>query len=66
MIQDPERYRFAVDTLAGVATVAILCATCHEAEDAQPVKIFDYSYPSLGDVQAAVDEHEASWHAEAT
>lgn len=63
MTVDPERYRFAADSLQGVATVAILCASCHEAGgDDEAVKVFDFLYPSLGDVQTAIDAHETGRH----
>ncbi|MGW8679580.1 hypothetical protein ACWGNN_00675 [Streptomyces sp. NPDC055817] len=63
MTVDPERYRLAADSLNGVATIAILCATCHEAdENAEPVKVFDFTYPSIADVQAAAEGHEAATH----
>lgn len=59
---DPERYRFAADSLQGVATVAILCASCHDAGGDEPVIVFDFLFPSLGDVQAAIDAHETGRH----
>jgi hypothetical protein len=64
VISDPERYRFAADTIAGVATVAVLCVTCHQSvgEDAGTVRVFDFSFPSLADVQDVVDEHETAQH----
>lgn len=63
MITDPERYRFVADSMYGVATVSILCATCGEAEDADGrIHTFDFLYPSLADVQKVVDEHESSEH----
>lgn len=60
MITDPERYRFVATSLHGVATVAILCTTCGEDEDAEPTHVFDFLYPSTGDVQKVIDEHESS------
>lgn len=63
MIRDLERYRFAAETLHGVATVAVICAAC--AEDARRdgvVHVFDYLFPSIGDVQKVIDEHEDDVH----
>jgi hypothetical protein len=63
MIRDLERYRFAADTLHGVATVAVLCTVC--AEDAERdgvVQTFDFLFPSIGDVQKAIDGHENDVH----
>lgn len=63
MTLDPERYRFAADSLAGIATVAVLCAACHEAdENTEPVVVFDFQYPSIGDVQTVIERHEAGRH----
>lgn len=62
MIADPERYRLVAASLHGVATVAILCAICNESEDTEPVIVFDYLGPSIADVQAAAEEHEARAH----
>lgn len=62
-IPDPERYRFVADSLQGVATVAILCTTCGEDGDWDGrIHVFDFLYPSLGDVQKVVNEHESSRH----
>lgn len=63
MIPDPERYRLAADSHEGVATVAIHCVTCVEAaEDAKPVTVFDFLWPSIADVQTAAEAHEAQTH----
>lgn len=60
---DPERYRFVATSLHGVATVALLCATCGEAENFDGcIHVFDFLYPSTGDVQKVIDEHESSRH----
>jgi hypothetical protein len=63
MIADLERYRFAPDSVAGIATVAVLCATCHEADQNTPaVVVFDFQFPSVGDVHAVIERHEAGRH----
>lgn len=63
MITDPERYQFVVDSLNDA--VAILCTTCGEAEDWDGrIHVFDVPYPSLGDVQKVLTEHESSKHGE--
>lgn len=63
MIQDLERYRFVGASLHGVATVAIVCTACSEdAESDGVVHTFDFLYPSLGDVQKVVGEHENDAH----
>ena len=63
MITDPERYRFVADSLHGVATVAVLCTTCGEAEDWDGrIHVFDFLYPSLADAQKVMTEHEELKH----
>jgi hypothetical protein len=63
MIQDLERYRFAADSMHGVATVAIVCAACNKQDDdAEPLHVFDFLFPSIGDVQKIIDEHENDVH----
>ncbi|MFD8226876.1 hypothetical protein ACFV16_22195 [Streptomyces massasporeus] len=64
MITDPERYRFAADSMHGISTVAIICTTCSggDEEAAVPVQVFDYLFPSIGDVQKIIDEHENDVH----
>lgn len=59
---DPERYRFVADSLHGVATVTIHCTNCQAAGGDEPVIVFDFLFPSLGDVQAAIDAHETGRH----
>ncbi|MGW2213232.1 hypothetical protein [Streptomyces sp. NPDC001781] len=60
---DPERYRFVSDSLHGVATVALLCVACGEAEDWDGrIHVFDFLYPSFGDVQKVIAEHEGARH----
>jgi hypothetical protein len=64
VISDPERYRFAADSINGIATVAVLCVSCHQSagEDAGTVRVFDFSFPSLADVQGVIEEHETAQH----
>jgi DNA segregation ATPase FtsK/SpoIIIE-like protein len=61
-VKDPERYRFAADSLHGVATVAVLCANCSEGEEGSPVHVFDFLFPSLADVRAVIAQHETAAH----
>ncbi|MEU8682956.1 hypothetical protein [Streptomyces sp. NPDC048611] len=63
MAVNPEQYRLTAEAYRGVATVAVLCVQCHEADgEATPVKVFDFLFPSIADVQATVDRHHAEHH----
>lgn len=63
MIRDLERYRFAADSMHGVGTVAIFCTACSEgAEQSVAVHVFDFLFPSIGDVQKIIAEHEDGVH----
>jgi hypothetical protein len=62
MIRDLERYRFAADSLHGVSTVAVFCTACSGDDDDAPMQVFDYLFPSIGDVQKIIDEHENDVH----
>lgn len=62
MIRDLERYRFATETVHNIGTVAIFCTACAEDENARPMHVFDFLFPSIGDVQKVIDEHEDDVH----
>lgn len=62
MIRDLERYRFAAETVHNIGTVAVFCTACSEDENARPIHVFDFLFPSIGDVQTVIDEHENDVH----